>query len=171
MSTDKFCVHSYDKVIPDRLVHALDLIEKRKREIKPGEVLNVPAYHFFRYRGFNCGLVMCTTSLTQWVGYVRKTPEKNLLWPKRSVMRPFSAGIDFQIPYRGETLVGFHLYHLIHDVSVSGVQNKKGTDYMVCQLREFIDMCLKNEKPVEIVIPHLVSERIGAPKKKRAKVK
>lgn len=134
-------VHDLDRNVGTRVLSAMELIDLRRKTMTGSKSFSAPPYHFFQYKGLECGVLQCLTLNTSLVGFVKKPPHTVLKWPETCLAKPFDVGIDFELPWRGNMLVGFHTLHLIHDTSFPGMRIPATVDYVVTKLREFIDMC------------------------------
>lgn len=136
----------YVEHIADRVREKLHAIDEARKSTA-AKIPRTPNYHFFRYRGYECGAIQCTSLNSSWVAFVRFTQDASeLTWPARRLDRPFEVGIDFDFTTAkngGERIVGFHLHHLLYEMSKS----RHGVDYAARQLREFIDVCLERPTP------------------------
>lgn len=133
---------SYEQTIPDKVLHVIHKIENERRDLSNVKRLRLPNYHCFTYKGFQCYLICCLSLNERWTGFIRKPQNKRLEWPPRTRERPFGVKIDFELPYNDDsTLIGFHTKHLIHNVSCPGVHERPDIDYVVVELRNYIDHC------------------------------
>ena len=130
-------------MISTRVTSTLDRIETELNNESQTN-LKVPPYHWFVYKDIKCGLLKCLRLNTVWVGFV--CMPTNRKWPEDARVRPFRVGIDLDVQFNGEHLVGFHTMHLQDDVSLQGVDRRKTTDYVVEQLRAFIDALVPVKK-------------------------
>lgn len=134
-----------------RLLHVDDneyigkSVREHMKQIEAGGRLVV--YHIFRYRQYECWALLLLSLQKKWVGVVRVPSSRPLVWPTERAFgkRPFGVGIDFDLSYDDSShIVGFHTNHLQDLSSFDGVHTAhRSVDYVVDQLRSYIDMCLE----------------------------
>ena len=137
--------------IAERVLENMKCIEERRRGGTDGTTLPpslpVVCYHIFTYKKYECWLLRLSSMHEKWVGVIREPVDNRLIWPAERAFgkRPFAVGIDIDIASDDARthLVGFHTSHLQDLTSFDGVRTaNRSVDYIVDQLREYIDTCL-----------------------------